>query len=54
MAAYDEMYAILCKAIDTVIDPLNRIPLAVPYARMLESALLRTEEIYCETATEDD
>lgn len=46
MADYRKMYSILCKAIDDVIDPLERIPLASPYSRMLKKALLEAEEIY--------
>ena len=30
MPNYQKMYAILCGAIDDVIDPLEKIPLAVP------------------------
>ncbi len=30
MADYERMYALLCGAIDQVIDPLERIPLAWP------------------------
>jgi len=33
MADYRKMYYVLCKAIDDVIDPLDRIPLAVSAAR---------------------
>ena len=54
MAAYEKMYAVLCAAIDSVIDPLNSIPSAAPYAALLEKALLQAEEIYCETASEED
>ncbi len=46
MADYRKMYYVLCKAIDDVIDPLERIPLAVPYAQRLKSSLLEAEEIY--------
>ena len=40
------MYAVLCRAIDSVIDPLERIPLALPWAACLRKALLEAEEIY--------
>ncbi len=40
------MYAILCGAIDDVIDPLERIPLAIPQARRLCAALEEAEEVY--------
>ena len=32
MADYQKLYALLCGAIDDVIDPLERIPLVLPYA----------------------
>ena len=32
MADYRKMYYLLCKTVDDVIDPLEHIPLAVPYA----------------------
>ena len=46
MADYKKKYAILCGAIDDVIDPLRQIPAAAPYAQSLRSALLEAEEIY--------
>ena len=46
MADYRKMYHVLCKAIDDVIDPLERIPLARPYTQQLQNALLEAEEIY--------
>lgn len=49
MADYRNMYYVLCKAIDDVIDPLDRIPLAKPYAEQLQKALLEAEEIYINT-----
>lgn len=49
MADYRKMYYVLCKAIDDVIDPLEHIPLAVPAARQLKTALLEAEEIYITT-----
>ena len=41
MADYEKMYAVLCGAVDGVIEPLERIPLALPYARALRAALLQ-------------
>ena len=49
MADYEKMYAVLCGAIDDVIEPLERIPLARSSAAILRSALLRAEEIYVQT-----
>ena len=49
MADYRKMYYVLCKAIDDVIDPLENIPLARPYAQNLQKALLEAEEIYITT-----
>ena len=43
------MYAVLCKAIDDVIDPLERIPLALPWAACLRKALSETEDIYIDS-----
>ena len=49
MPNYQKMYAILCGAIDDVIDPLEKIPLAVPSARKLRAALEEAEELYIAT-----
>ena len=49
MADYRKMYYVLCKAIDKVIDSLEHIPLAMPYANQLKNALLEAEEIYITT-----
>ena len=49
MTDYRKMYYVLCKAIDDVIDPLDRIPLAKLYAEQLQKALLEAEEIYINT-----
>ena len=49
MADYRKMYYVLCKAMDDVIDPLERIPLAATYAQQLRKALLEAEEIYIST-----
>ena len=46
MADYQQMYCILCRAVDSVIDPLERIPLARPAAQTLRAALLAAEEVY--------
>ena len=40
MADYKKMYAVLCGAIDQVIEPLEQIPLAWPSAQALRKALL--------------
>lgn len=42
---YKKMYAILCGAVDDVIDDLNQVPLARPAARRLQKALLDAEEV---------
>ena len=46
MADYQKMYALLCSAIDSVLDGLQEIPFARPYAEILQEALLTTEEMY--------
>lgn len=50
MTDYRKMYTILCTAIDEVIDPLERIPLARSEAQKLRAALLAAEEVYIRTA----
>ena len=50
MIDYQKMYAILCAAIDEVIDPLEKIPLACAEAQKLRTAMLTAEEIYINTA----
>lgn len=50
MIDYQKMYAILCTAIDEVIDPLERIPPARPEAQRLRAAMLAAEEVYIDTA----
>ena len=47
------MYAILCGAIDDVIDPLEQIPLALPQARRLCAALEEAEEVYLSSAEKE-
>ena len=49
MADYRKMYYLLCKTIADVINPLEHIPLAMPYANQLKKALLEAEEIYITT-----
>ena len=44
MADYQKMYSLLCRVVDSVIDPLERIPLAAPYADVLRGALERREK----------
>ena len=50
MADYEKMYAILCGAVDDVIDPLERIPMAKDCVEKLKATLLETEEIYIMTS----
>ena len=49
MANYRKMYAVLCAAIDEVIDPLEKIPLAAPQARKLRAAMQEAEDVYINT-----
>lgn len=49
MPDYKKMYAVLCKAIDDAIDPLEQIPSAKQIAGSLQNALLEAEEIYIDT-----
>ena len=49
MADYKKMYAVLCGAIDEVIDPLEQIQAAEHILETLQDALLEAEEIYIET-----
>ena len=46
MVDYQKLYALLCRTIDNVIDPLMEIPDALPCAVMLRSALEQAEELY--------
>lgn len=50
MPNYEKMYAVLCGAIDDVMDELARIPLARPSVERLHSALEQAEEIYIRTS----
>lgn len=54
MADYQKMYSLLCRVVDSVIDPLERIPLAAPYADVLRGALEDAEELYVETSSEEE
>ena len=54
MADYKKMYAILCLAIDKVIDPLELFPEAEPSVRCLRRALLEAEEVYIATSEDED
>lgn len=48
MEDYKKMYAVLCVAVDSVIDELDRIPLASHACHILKTALLEAEKIYIE------
>lgn len=50
MADYKKMYAILCKAIDDAIDPLEQIPSAIEIKVALQNALYEAEELYITTS----
>ena len=50
MPDYQRMYYLLCKAVDDVIDPLEKIPAAAKYAQTLHDALLEAEDIYIDTS----
>ncbi len=50
MADYQKLYALLCGVIDDVIDPLERIPLVLPYAKKLRRTLVQAEELYIDTS----
>ena len=50
MPNYEKMYAVLCGAIDDVMDELARIPLASPAVGRLHAALEQAEEIYIRTS----
>ena len=54
MADYRKMYAVLCAAIDDVIDPLERIPLAHFEVEKLRAALLSAEEVYIDSSPDSD
>ena len=46
MDEYKKMYAVLCGAIDEVIEPLKAIPEAQREVQKLQNALLTAEEIF--------
>ena len=46
MDEYKKMYAVLCGAIDEVIEPLKAIPEAHREVQKLQNALLKAEEIF--------
>lgn len=50
MPDYQKMYAILCGAVDEVIEPLEHIPLAHTSVQILRDALDRAEAVYIATA----
>ena len=50
MSVYKKMYAVLCGAVDEVLGPLERIPLAQPCVQRLLDALHQAEELYINTA----
>ena len=52
MVDYEPMYAILCGAIDDVLEDLKAIPAAAASAAKLQNALLDAEEHYL--SAEDD
>ncbi|MBQ6431207.1 MAG: hypothetical protein IJJ99_04965 [Oscillospiraceae bacterium] len=54
MADYRKMYMILCAAIDDVIDPLERIPLAHFEVEKLRAALLSAEEVYIDSSPDSE
>lgn len=49
VADYRKMYTVLCCAVDGVIGPLERIPPALPYARLPQTALQQAEDICIDT-----
>ena len=53
MNDYKKMYAVLCGAIDDVIEPLRMIPAAYPQMCKLQTALLEAEEIFIGSDTKE-
>lgn len=53
MADYQKMYNILCCAVDSVIDSLEKIPLAQRSVQILLSALNAAEDVYIDTVDDD-
>lgn len=54
MADYQKMYAVLCAAVDAVIDPLQEIPEAAGYALQLRLALEKAEELYIQSTPDEN
>ena len=54
MNEYKKMYAVLCGAIDDVIEPLRAIPAAYPQMRKLQAALWEAEEIFISAKEENN
>lgn len=54
MEEYRKMYSILCAAVDSVIEPLERVAEAAPWTAVLRKALLDAEEIYIESSEQDE
>ena len=52
MADYQKMYAILCKAVDEAIDPLERVGINSAIVKKLQDALLDAEEVYINTSVD--
>lgn len=50
MQNFEKMYSILCGTNDDVIEPLEHIPRARPFAHALTAALLEAEELYLSAA----
>lgn len=49
MAEYEKMYAVLCCAIDDALDMLEKVPDAQNTAKLLQTALLKAENIFVES-----
>jgi len=54
MTDWRKMYLVLCAAADEVIQPLERLDGAGPWAGVLRAALLEAEEIYIETTPPEE
>ena len=53
MADYQKMYAVLCGAINDVLDALMQIPQTSQQVEHLYKALEKAESIYLQTAPDD-
>lgn len=51
MAEYEKMYAVLCCAIDDALDMLEKVPDAQNPAELLQTALLKAENIFVESSS---